>query len=486
MRDALYRLSDNPEASLQVRIREMLITLVTDGHLTAGDAIPSTRAMARRIGVSRNTVTLAYQALVADGFLRPRNRSGFFVDMEAVRPVSLPLPDHGDGARIDWRTRLVLHPGEQSNISKPKNWSAVEYPFIYGQVDAGLFPIAEWRDCVRQAMGKQWMEAWTEDRFMVDDPELIRQIRRRLLPRRGIMAKDEEILITLGAQNALYLIASLLVNAATRVAVEDPGYPDMRNMFRLLTNDVRCIPLDNEGLRIDEGLSGVDVIFVTPSHQFPTTVTMSLERRRELLAAAHREDAVIVEDDYEFETNYNGEPFPALKSFDAEGRVIYVGSLSKTLMPGLRLGYVVASKPLIDEMRALRRLLLRHPPGNNQRAAALFLANGHYDTLTYRIHRVYRERWTLLGNALERHLPGWCQWPGFGGSSYWLTGPRDLNAEALSVKALRNDILIEPGAVFFDKSADNRNTFRLGFSSIATDRIAEGVKRLADVVKTMS
>lgn len=485
MRDALYRLSGNEESSLQIRIREMLITLVTDGYLSAGDAIPSTRAMAHRIGVSRNTVTLAYQALVADGFLLPRNRSGFYVDMEVARAVPAPEQKTTAEPPIEWADRLALRPSEQTNISKPKHWSTVDYPFIYGQVDAGLFPIAEWRDCVRQAMGKQWMDAWTEDRFMVDDPELIRQIRRRLLPRRGILARDEEVLITLGAQNALYLVANLLVGSKTKVAIEDPGYPDVRNIFRLLSRHVRCVPVDDEGITISQDLRGSDVVFVTPSHQFPTTVTMSSERRLALLAAAREDDAIIIEDDYEFETNYVGAPLPALKSYDGEGRVIYVGSFSKSLMPGLRLGFVVAPKPLIDEIRALRRLQMRHPPGNNQRAAALFLANGHYDTLTSRIHRVYRERWEIMGKALEELLPGWCQWPSFGGTSYWLNGPHYLDAERLAEAALARSVLIEPGSVFFNNAAGHRNTLRLGFSSVQTDRVADGVRKLVDVMKTM-
>ena len=155
-------------------------------------------------------------------------------------------------------------------------------------------------------------------------------------------------------------------------------------------------------------------------------------------------------------------------------------------MPGLRLGFVVAAKPLIDEMRALRRLALRHPPGNNQRAAALFLANGHYDTLTVRIHRVYRERWKIMGDALRAHLPGWHRPPSFGGSSYWLTGPDGLDAEKLAEKALENSLLIEPGAIFYDDSKAHLNTLRLGFSSIRTERIAEGIEKLSRIARDMT
>jgi len=158
--------------------------------------------------------------------------------------------------------------------------------------------------------------------------------------------------------------------------------------------------------------------------------------------------------------------------------VIHVGSLSKSLMPGLRLGYAVADERLIEELRTLRRLMLRHPPGNNQRAAALFLANGHYDVLVRRIHRVYRERWQVMSRALAEHLPGWARVPGFGGSSFWLTGPRGLDSEALARRAAVRGVLMEPGLPFYVDPEDGRRNFRLGFSSIPAERIGEGVRRL--------
>jgi GntR family transcriptional regulator/MocR family aminotransferase len=181
-----------------------------------------------------------------------------------------------------------------------------------------------------------------------------------------------------------------------------------------------------------------------------------------------------------------GTPLPALKSLDEEGRVLHVGSLSKSLMPGLRLGYVVADERLIAELRALRRLMLRHPPGNNQRAAALFMANGHYDVLVRRIHRVYRERWQVMSGALAEHMPGWSQSPGFGGSSYWLTGPEGLDSEALAVRALEEGVLIEPGTPFYNDPEEGRRRFRLGFSSIPGERIGEGIRRLRSAIDAMA
>lgn len=480
MRDALYHLERSRPATLQAQIREILMAAISAGQLVAGEPVPSTRAMARRLGVSRNTVTLAYQALVAEGFLMARERSGFYVDPQAAdglaaTPEPAPAPPAGT---VDWRPRLAKHMEAQRFIQRPPDWQKYPYPFIYGQVDHSIFPIGEWRDCVRQAMGKRWLDAWTFDRYAEDDPLLVEQIARRILPRRGIVARPEQVLVTLGAQNALYLVAALLVDRATRVVIEEPGYPDLRHMLSLRSERVAPVPVDGGGLLVDGRLDGAGLVFCTPSHQAPTTVTMPLERRKALLAAAHRHDFIVVEDDYEAETNYMGAPLPALKSLDGDGRVIHVGSLSKSLMPGLRLGYLVADERLIAELRALRRLMLRHPPGNNQRTAALFLANGHYDVLVRRIHRVYRERWQVMRRALEAQLPGWARAPGFGGSCFWLTGPEGLDSEALAARAAAEGVLIEPGLPFYTDPEEGRRRFRLGFSSIPAERVGEGVRRL--------
>lgn len=481
MRDALYHLERSKPASLQAQIREILVEAIRIGQLKPGDPVPSTRAMATRLDVSRNTVTLAYQALVSDGFLQSRERSGFYVDPNAIDGMVARPAARQVQSKIDWGPRLAKNPGAQRNLTKPENWHDYPYPFVYGQVDREIFPIAEWRDCVRQAMGKRWIDAWSEDRFAADDPLLVEEIARRILPLRGITAEPDEIIVTLGAQNALYLIAAMLIREDTTVALESPGYPDMRNICALRTNRLRHLAIGPEGIAFEGKLDGVDLVFTTPSHQFPTTGTMPVERRKALLTEARARDLVIIEDDYEFETNYTGTPRPALKSLDEDGRVIYVGSLSKSLMPGLRLGFIVADRALVKELRALRRLMLRHPPGNNQRAAALFLANGHFDVLVRRIHRVYRERWQVMGEALDVHLPGWAEQPGFGGSAYWLTGPEGLCSDHLAQAALDEGVVVEPASIFFEDPVQGQRHLRLGFSSIAAERIPEGVARLSRI-----
>lgn len=484
MRDSLFHVERRESLTLQAQIREALVSAMLAGQLPAGSAVPSTRVMAKRLKVSRNTVMLAYQALAADGYLLAREKSGFYVSADAAR-LSAPAgaPRAPAGASPDWGARLRMRPSAQRNITKPQDWRNYPFPFVYGQVDVDLFPMAAWRDCTRQAMSRRWLEDLSDDRFTVDDPMLVEQIRQRILSRRGILAGPDEILLTMGAQNALYLLAQLLAGPETPVALEDPGYADVRNIFALQTRALRFLPVDEDGLRT-ELLTDEQLVFVTPSHQAPTAVTMSLPRRRALLDWAAARDALVIEDDYEFEFNYHGEPTPALKSMDRQGRVIYVGSFSKSLMPGLRMGFMVAPPPLVEEARALRRLMLRHPPGNNQRVVALLLALGAHDALIGRLHRSFRARWSVLHEAMETHLPGWAMKSPFGGTAVWVRGPEGLDARELAREVQADGVLIETGDVHFADEALSgrprpRNFFRLGFSSIPEERIAEGIARLA-------
>lgn len=487
MRELIFDIDRTQQATLQSQIRATLVNAILSGQLPPGSPTPSTRELARKLMVSRNTVTLAYLSMADDGYLEARDRSGFYVGRDPAlfsQPAETTRPKASHD-RPNFEALFTVRPSRQRNIEKPLNWHDYPYPFIYGQSDPALFPIAEWRECTRQSMNRKWLDAWTDDRYTEDDPMLVDQIRQRILPRRGIQAGRDEILVTMGAQNGLYLLAHLLMGPGTTIGIEDPGYPDARNIFSLSAGEVVPLKVDRGGLVLDEKLDRCGIVYVTPSHQFPTGVTMGIENRRALLDWARRGNRLIIEDDYEFEANYLAEPTPALKALDGNDPVIYVGSLSKSLMPGLRLGYLVAAPEIIAEARALRRLMLRHPPGNNQRVTALFLALGYHDRLIGRLHRIYRERQALLSRCLDVHFPGWAPVSRFGGTSCWVTGPESLDAQLLKEEALQKGVVIEPGDIFFTDADGPRNHFRLGFSSISTDRIERGVEILADVVRGM-
>lgn len=299
--------------------------------------------------------------------------------------------------------------------------------------------------------------------------------------RAGIFAGADEVMVTIGSQQALSLLTQLLVGRHTPAGIEDPCYPDIRNMLGLATVDLALLTVDRHGVVPDAVFAGRAITFVTVGHQCPTTAVMPLERRRALLDAARLHDIVLVEDDYEADLSLEGE-IPSLKSLDADGRVIYVGSFSKVLAPGLRIGYVVAPRTVIAELRVLRRLMLRHPPSNNQRATAMFVALGHYRSHLRRTAGVLEERAARIDGLLPRLLPG-CRWrrdPG--ATSFWVEGPQGLDARDLTDRARARGVLIEPGDIFFSDPQAGRACFRLGFTSIRTDRIEEGLTRLAGLI----
>ncbi len=458
-----------------------------------GDKLPSSRALAKQLKVSRNTVILAYQALVDTGYLQPRERSGYSVSYDA--PVSqlsqlasnqLSVIGSNDSV-IDWKSKLVQSCADIQPVQKPLNWREYPYPFIYGQVDNELFPMSEWRDCARQALGMRNFGNMVGDFGMNDDPMLVNYICSRSLPRRGIRARPEQILVTLGAQNALYLVAELIVDSGKHVVIENPAYPDLRDILRKRTSNISELPVDGGGLVLDEAvLKGSDLVFITPSHQCPTTRTMPASRRRQLLDLASQHDLLIVEDDYEFEMNFLESATPALKSLDDEGRVIYVGSLSKSVFPGLRLGYLVAPESLIAEARALRHLMLRHPPGHAQRTLAYFMALGHYDAQIRRLRRHLASRRSILQEAMDKHNLFSQTGSHFGGTSFWVNGPTWLDSRKLAAKALDRGVLIEPGDVFFNPKQPPLNYFRISYSAISSEKIEEGIARLASVIADLT
>ena len=483
----LFRRFEGQSATLQGQLRDMVVHGVMEGFLPPGGALPSSRLLAQTLGISRTTVSLALDALVDQGFLVAHSRSGIFVSEQALQhtgraargetnaPGAAPPADR-------WSSRLKLTPSTQRNIQKPDDWQQQPYPFVYGQFDATLFPFRDWRRCALESLEARAVRRWAPDHIDRDHEALVEQVHARLLPARGIWAEREQILITSGAQQGLFLLAQLLMDERTAVGIETPGYPDARNNFALRTQRLRGLPVDAEGLVPGPELAGCDYVFVTPSHQCPTTVTLSLARRQALLAQAERDDFIVIEDDHESELNFAARPTPALKSLDAAQRVIYLGSLSKTLAHGLRLGFVVAPVELVRELRALRRLMMRHVPSNNQQAAANFIAHGFHEAYVRRLVATYRERARTLRQALARHAPQLVPADAHGGSALWVSGPDGLDTRALARSLYREGVVVEPGAVFYPAHDQPCARMRIGYSSIAVDRIDAGVQLVAQVL----
>lgn len=466
-------------ATLQQRLRQRISEGILSGQFRAGEKLPSSRGLAAHLGISRITVTLAYTDLVASDYLTSRGRSGYFVSETAPRQPDFPRLAGDRLDRVDFAALTGQRFSRAEPVARPDDWRSYPYPFIYGQADAALFDHQNWRQCALRALGKRDFAAMTEDYYARDDPLLIETIRRSILPRRGIEARAGEVLLTLGAQNALWLAAQVLLGPGRRAVVENPGYPGLRGILGQTGCAVLPVDVDAAGLPPEALPEAADVVFTTASHHCPTNATMPLKRREALLALAALREFVIVEDDYEFEMSFLRPVSPSLKSLDREGRVIYVGSFSKSLFPGLRLGYLVAPADFIAEARALRATVLRHPPGQLQRTVAYFLSLGHYDALMNRMKLAYKRRRMAMDEAIRDHGLTIAGQGGFGGSSFWMRAPETVDTADLAQRLRGKGVLIEPGRAFFDPSAGPRNYYRLAYSSIAPTRIAEGIGLIA-------
>ncbi|MFZ1727969.1 MAG: PLP-dependent aminotransferase family protein [Albidovulum sp.] len=469
--------------TLQQQIQQMVSEGIVSGRFRVGEKLPSSRKLAHRLGVSRITVTLAYTELVAGDYLTSRGRSGYYVSDTAPKQPDFDVSHTSAGDTVDWDHVVSRQFSRHELPAKPDDWRSYPYPFIYGQADATLFDHQNWRLCALRALGKRDFEALTVDYYERDDPMLIEYIVRNILPRRGISARPEQVLLTLGAQNALWIAAHVLLAYGRTAVIENPCYPGLRAILNQMDCSVMASDTDKEGLRPAELPQSPDVVFTTASHHCPTNATLPIERRKTLLDKAAKENFIIVEDDYEFEMSFIKAAAPALKSLDHEGRVVYAGSFSKSLFPGLRLGYLVASEAFIREARALRATVLRHPPGHIQRTVAYFLSLGHYDTLINRLNQAYKRRRTTMDDAIRAHGLVIAGQGSFGGSSFWMRAPEGVDTDILARSLRARGVLIEPGRIFFTPRTAPKNYYRLAYSSIAQSRIPDGIAQIAEAIR---
>jgi len=478
-----FFLDPSYEGTLQQQIQQLVTEGILAGRLRLGERMPSSRKLAERLGVSRITVTLAYTELVSNDYLSARGRSGYFVSENAPGPSGIEMPEATQEGAVDWGRAIGQRFSGFEHLVRPPDWRRYRFPFIYGQADATLFDHQNWRLCALKALGQRDFDAMTADYYERDDDKLIEFITRHILPRRGIAARPSEVLLTLGAQNALWLAAQVLLTQRRMAAFENPCYPGLREILEQTRCHLAPIEVDEGGLPPEALPEGVDVVFSTASHHCPTNATMPVERRRALLDRAARDGFIVVEDDYEFEMAFARSPSPALKSLDRTGAVVYIGSFSKSVFPGLRLGYLVGSEAFIREARALRALVLRHPPGHIQRTVAYFLSLGHYDAQVRRMGLAYAKRRAVMEAAIGAEGLQVAGRGTFGGSSFWMRAPEGVNTSELALRLREQGVLIEPGRAFFAAGDDNHSHYRLAYSSIPAERIPEGIGLIARAMR---
>ncbi|MFL4475966.1 PLP-dependent aminotransferase family protein [Paeniglutamicibacter sp. MACA_103] len=473
-----------PGTPLATRVRRTVTQLIVRGIWPTGAKVPSSRKFAYDLGVSRTTVQSAYHALIDEGYLVPSDRRGVFVSerLPAVAQILEPEPAAGDDERweesVQWdRWASSGRESAWPELQRERQWNRFDFPFVTGQHDPVFFPDGPWLRALKKALSDEHRYASLDDR-LEDDPLLLQSLCARVLTVRGLRVSPENILVTMGSQQGLQLLAETTLRWGDRVAMENPGYIDARHVFHRVGAQMIYVPVDAQGAIPQQEYNGARLLFVTPSHQHPTNVTLSLERRLQLIAQAEEQDFLIVEDDYDAELQYSGQTSPCMASLDPNGRTIYLGTLSKVLAPGLRMGYVVGPKKLIAALRQRRRYAHRQPPGHIQRALALLMDAGDLARSYRRYRNDLRLRWHAATNAArELFPPGQILPPG--GTGLWLRTGVARPSNAIANEARAHGILIDSGNHYFSHPEDGRGFIRVGFGVIKAERIPEGMRRLA-------
>ncbi|RMI41092.1 PLP-dependent aminotransferase family protein [Actinomadura harenae] len=459
---------DGP-GDLATRIHRQLLDAILDGRLRPGERLPPTRELARRLDVSRNTVSVAYERLTAEGLLVARVGSGTFV---GAAPVGSPRAVRdGDAARP--RPLWDVPPGPRT--VEPET---PLYDFGVGTPDPELFPLPVWR----RLLTAEWRAATIRTagyRDAAGHHGLREAVARSIGRSRSVRATAADVLVTHGAQQALDLVGRVLIDPGDVVAVEDPGYPPARHLFHSLGARVVSVPVDREGLDVNALPGGARLVYVTPSHQFPLGTPMSLARRAALLDWAGRHDAVIVEDDYDSEFRFSDRPLDPLHSLDRAGRVVYVGTFSKTLLPLLRVGFLIAPASLRPALHAVKRLTDWHGDPVTQAALARFIDSGELPRHVRKATRTYAARHELITEALAGDLAEWLDpVPSTAGLHVCAVLRPDAPADipAVVTEARRLGVAVEDLASYCHETP--RPGIVLGYGAIPTDRVPAGLARL--------
>jgi len=445
---------------------------ILDGRLRALDALPPSRLLARTLAVSRMSVTVAYDRLAGEGFVTSRMGSGTFVSEHVARRIDATTTGRGG---------CVLRPR--------RSWEAIALPtaferqarfdFRTGLPDASQFPHRIWRRLMTRSLRLADIQAGVYA-HPAGHPDLRSAIARHVSIARGVTASPDDVTITNGTQQAIDILARVLLSPGDRVAVEDPGYSTPRRLFESLGLRVTGVPVDQDGLVVDALPRRTRLVYVTPSHQYPLGVPMTLPRRQALLAWADRHDAAIVEDDYDSEFRFGGRPLEPLQTLDVAGRVVYVGSFSKTMLPTLRLGFIVVPQSIRSAVHKAKYVTDWHTALLAQVSLARFIDGGAYARHIRRIGPIYRERHELITRTLLRDFSDHLEIIPSSTGLHLTARARNLSPEHVALIAQR---AAEAGVAFqtlasFAVGESVQAGIVLGYGAIAARDIEEGLRRL--------
>jgi GntR family transcriptional regulator / MocR family aminotransferase len=480
----LIRIDPGARRTLQHQIYAGIRRSILDGILPPGARLPSSRALAEDLGVSRTTTLLAFDQLLAEGYLAARRGSGTSVaeelpdDLPGV-PASRPgkRPDHPPMSRRG--ASLVAAPAGARRFGGPPRAFRVGTPAV------DLFPLPLW-----SRLASRRLRSVTASQLDYGDAAGIRALREAIAEHvqaaRGTQCRPDQILMVAGAQQGLDLICRLLLDPGDQAWMEEPGYPGARSA--LLGAGARIIPVrvDRDGLDVAAGARQAGqarLAYVTPSHQYPLGVPMSLPRRLALLRWASAARAWVVEDDYDSEFRYGTRPIPCLHGLDVDGRVIYIGSFSKTLFPALRLGFVIVPADLQDRILAAREVADQHPPVLDQVVLADFIGEGHFARHLRRMRAAYRERLEALAAAAARFCGGVLRLRPVQTGLHVVADLDGVDARRVTGEAAARGVEVAPLSAYFVGRGAVINGLVLGFGAVSPDASSRGMQRLAAAIE---
>ncbi len=456
-------------------LREAILAGVFPG----GEKLPSTRDLAEQLRISRTVVLLAYDQLLAEGFAVGRAGSGTYV-AGAVSGSRQARPQSAVKLRLARFGSLVAAAQPRVDFpARPKR--ALPYDFAYGRSDLETFPFEMWRRillrCARLAPAAE-----LDYGPAAGNVALREAICTHLRRSRAVACDPAQVIVVNGSQQALDLIARVLIEPGDRVAIEDPGYQGTREVLRAAGARLLAMAVDREGLNPARLPAHSRLAFVTPSHQFPTGAVLPLARRLELLEWARRGNAVVVEDDYDGEFRYEGQPLESLQGLDQERRVIYIGTFSRTIFSALRIGYLVAPPALVPAFTAAKWLCDRHTATLEQETLAEFISSGMYERYLRRVRRRNAARRLALLEAIEVHLGDRVELTGDGAGAHVVLWPQRRVAEETVIRgaATRGVGVYGISPYFLKKPA--RAGILLGYSRLREGAIREGIRRLSEVL----
>jgi len=472
------------------QLESYLRGLIQAERLAPGTKIPASREVAAAMGVSRNTVSQAYEELIAEGLLTAHVGQGTFVaPAPPVDATRLASADRARSRGFVWSGLLALRARTltlPAGFRPPRTSRPIRFDFRGGQIATDALPARELARAFATVLERP-LDDVARQKDVYGWPPLRREIARYLVER-GIACEPGDVVVVNGAQHAIDLTARVLLDPGDTVVVEQPGYFGATLAFTAAQANVVGVGVDDEGMRTDElarvlRARRVKLVYTTPAAHSPTGAVMSDARRRMLLALADEHQTPIFEDDYDSELRYEGAPVPALKTMDAAGQVIYAGTFSKVLFPGLRVGYVVAARPLLEKMVLARWNGDVETSVLPQAALALLLARGGLERHVRRMRKLYAARLAAMLDALAEHMPPDAEWTTpRGGHSVWLQLPPGADPESIMHAALDAGIAYTPGNVFF---ADGRgdDAMALTFAATTPAAIRDGIAALGAIVQ---